>query len=354
MNSKKVRPRGLFDEYYVLDKLSKLKDPLEKLSKRINFEAFREELETIYDKKDRKSNAGARPYDYVMMLKILILQRLYNLSDEQMEYQLNDRLSFRRFLRLKLSDRIPDYNTIWNFREKLKAGNNEQKLFDCFYKELEQHGLIANEGKMVDASFHEVPRQRNSREENSKIKEGKVPQEWNNHPNKLPHKDTDARWTKKNGVNYYGYKNHIKADEKSKLIDAYTVTGASTHDSQTLDTLLDKKDKGQPLYADSAYTGEEQEVIIENSKMINLVHEKGYRNKPLTETQKQNNKSKSKIRARVEHIFGHIENSMKGSYMRCIGILRAKVIIGLTNLAYNISRAVQLGIQMQGARCVRT
>ncbi|MDI6795121.1 MAG: IS5 family transposase, partial [bacterium] len=201
---------------------------------------------------------------------------------------------------------------MWTFKEKLKHNDNEKKLFECFYTILESQGLIVDEGKMVDASFHEVPRQRNSREENTQIKEGQIPNDWKNNAHKLSHKDTDARWTKKNGVNYYGYKNHIKADTKSKLIESYTVTDASVHDSQTLEKLLDEKDKGQPLYADSAYTGENQEATIEEKKMINRVHEKGYRNTPLTETQKENNRGKSKIRARIEHIFGHIENSMDG------------------------------------------
>jgi len=332
----------------ILKKLSKLRDPLEKLNKRINFELFREELEKMCNKKQRKNNAGAKPYDYVMMLKILLLQRIYNLSDEQVEYQINDRLSFKRFLGMNLNDPVPDCNTVWNFRECLKEDDNEKKLFDCFYKELGKHGLIANKGKMVDASFHEVPRQRNSREENKIIKQGAIPAEWQEETkkHKLRHKDTDARWTKKNNETYYGYKNHVKADVGSKLIDNYTVTSASVHDSQALESLLTSKDSGQSLYADSAYTGEDQEASINKVEMLNKVHEKGYKNKPLTEAQKESNKNKSKFRARVEHIFGFVENSMKGTYMRCIGIARARVIIGLTNLAYNISRTVQLDVQI--------
>lgn len=352
MSSKKKSPSGLFDEYDVLDKLSKLQDPLEKLNSKIDFELFRLELSNIYEKTERKSNAGAKPYDYVMMFKILVLQRLYHLSDEQMEFHITDRLSFRRFLCLKLSDRVPDYNTIWLFRERLKENNNEQKLFDCFYKQLKHCGLIANEGKIVDASFHEVPRQRNSREENQQIKEGQIPEQWKDKPRKLIQKDTDARWTKKNKTNYYGYKNHIKADERSKLIDRYVVTDASVHDSQTLDQLLDDQDKGQCLHGDSAYCGEHQQTIIAQKEMINHIHEKGYRNHPLTEEQKQSNRKKSKIRARIEHIFGFIENTMQGSYMRCIGIRRTKVVIGLTNLVYNICRAVQLGMNMHRVRCI--
>ena len=354
MTNKKQSERGLFDELEQLEKLSKMRDPLEKLSRRIDFEAFRETLNEIYLKTDRKSLAGAKPFDYVLMFKIIILQRLYNLSDEQTEFQLTDRLTFRRFVGLELSHKVPDTNTIWTFKEKLKATANERKLFDCFYAELEKENLIVSKGKMVDASFHDVPRQRNSREANKTIKEGNIPEEWKaeTEKKKLRQKDTDARWTKKNNETFYGYKNHIKADVGSKLIDDYTVTAANVHDSQTLETLLTVKDAGQDLYADSAYVG--QEETVKKVKMENKIHEKGYKNKPLTDEQKEKNRGKSKFRARVEHIFGFVENSMNGAEMRCIGKTRARVVIGLTNLVYNICRAVQLKINMFAEKSVQT
>jgi len=198
---------------------------------------------------------------------------------------------------------------------------------------------------MVDASFVKALRQRNTREENKHIKKtGTAPQERKVKPHKLAQKDVDARWTKKNNTVFYGYKNHIKADTKTKLIEEYTVTDASVHDSQTIEQLLTEKDKDQPLYADSAYTGEEQEKIYENKGVINKVHEKGYRNKPLTEEQKASNKEKSSIRVRVEHVFGFVENSMNGSIVRTIGIARATAKIGMMNLTYNICRCTQLKI----------
>lgn len=345
-SSKKQSPRGFFDEQEALEKLSKLKDPLEKLNKHIDFEVFRATLETIYTKQKTKSNAGAKPFDFVLMFKILILQRLYHLSDEQMEYQLVDRLSFKRFTGLEFSHRVPDCNTIWNFKQGLAKDENEKKLFDLFYKVVEERNLIVNEGKMVDASFHEAPRQRNTKEENKEIKEGTTPQAWKEKTHKLSHKDVDARWTKKNNETYYGYKNHVKADTGSKMIDNYAVTSASVHDSKAIEKLLDNKDKGQTLHADSAYASAEIEGMVSKVDMTNKIHEKGYKNKPLTAEQKESNRIKSSKRARVEHIFGFIETNMKGTYIRTIGIARAKVNIGITNLTYNICRAVQLGINM--------
>lgn len=338
---KNKNARGFFDEQFRLDQLTNQNDPLVKLETQINWEQFRKILSEAFDKEGR--GIGGRPaFDYVMMFKILVLQRYYNLSDEQIQFQILDRLSFMRFLGLTISDRVPDEKTVWLFRENLIKSNLVDKLFAVFLKSLEKANLVGKEGRMVDASFVEVPRQRNSREENEKIKEGEVPGEWEDNPNKLAQKDIDARWTKKNNQTFYGYKDHVKVDEKSKLILGYKVTDASVHDSQALEDLLGKKDKGQPLYADSAYTGEAQEQVIKKAKMINQVHEKGYKNKPLTKKQMKSNRKKSKFRARIEHVFGFMEMSMKRMYIHSIGLVRAEGIIGLMNLTYNLLRSIQI------------
>lgn len=341
-NYKVTGKKGLFDEHETAEKLSSIGNPLERLDLAIDFEMFRSTLENGLLNTDKKSNAGAKPFDVVTMFKILILQRFYGLADKQIEYQIHDRLSFKKFLGLESGDKVPDEKTIWLFRETLTKKGIIEKIFEEFTLFLESKELIVNEGKMIDASFTVAPRQRNTKEENKMIKEGRGDELWNEKPKKKSHKDIDARWTKKNGETFYGYKNHAKVDAKSKLIDNYVVTDASVHDSQALDTLLTEKDKGQALYADSAYTGEEQEKTIKRHELINKVHEKGYRNKPLTEEQKQNNKSKSKIRARVEHVFGFMEQSMKGLQLKSIGLDRATGIIGLINLTYNIFRFEQI------------
>ncbi len=277
-----------------------------------------------------------------MMFKILILQRYYGLGDTQLEYQIIDRLSFKKFLGLESGDKVPDEKTVWAFREKLTNEGLVEKLFSQFNAHLKSQGLIMNEGKMIDASFTIAPRQRNTKEENKKIKEGVGNELWEDKPNKKKHKDIDARWTKKNGETFYGYKNHAKVDSKSKFIDKYKVTDASVHDSQALDDLLEEEDKGQDIYADSAYTGEDQEKTINKYEMNNKVHEKGYRNKPLTDEQKANNKEKSRTRARIEHVFGFMEQSMNGLVVKSVGITRATGIIGLINLTYNLFRYEQV------------
>jgi transposase, IS5 family len=338
---KNKNDRGFFDEQFRLEKISKLNDPLVLLKELIPWEIFRDTIEKVF-RKENKGIGGREPYDHVMMFKILIIQRYYNISDEQTEFQITDRLSFMRFLDLKLSDKVPDSRTIWLFREKLTNSGTIDELFSLFNEQLKSNGYIGKEGKIVDASFVEVPRQRNSRDENKQIKNGDVPDEWQENRHKLSQKDINARWTKKNNISFFGYKNHTKVDKKSKLIETYIVTDASEHDSQPLYFLLEDSDKGQDFHADSAYTGDEQEKIIKEASMNNNVIEKGYKNKALTESQKASNKEKSRVRARVEHVYGFIENSMHGSFIKSIGFFRAEGLIGLMNLTYNFFRYMQL------------
>jgi len=338
---KRQRDYGFWDQDIRMSKLSQLGDPLEKLKSGVDFEMFRSLLEEKLTA-EPKGVGGRPPYDYVLMFKIMILQRYYNLSDEQAEYQINDRMSFMRFLDLTIADDIPDSRTVWHFREQLTDLGLVEELFSLFLKELSKLGLIVNEGKIIDASFVEVPRQRNSREENKQIKDGEIPDRIKANPHVKSHKDLDARWTQKNEVNYFGYKNHVKEDAGSKIVVKYMVTDASVHDSNATEELLDEKDKGEDFYADSAYSGAPQEKIISDKEMNNKVCEKGVRNHPLTEAQRASNREKSRVRSRVEHIFGFMEMSMNGMYINCVGMKRASAIIGLMNLTYNMFRKIQL------------
>ncbi len=150
------------------------------------------------------------------------------------------------------------------------------------------------------------------------------------------------------GKNYFGYKNHIKADNKTKIITGYKATTANIHDSEVMDELLDKKeDGGQPLNADSAYRSEAIEQMCLKKNIESCIHEKGYRNKPLTKRQQQRNKKRSKIRARVEHIFGFMTNSMNEMYLRYRSFVKNAAGIGLMNLTYNLFRLVQLKVELK-------
>ena len=332
---------SLFDLENRYASLSKTGDPLERLNAIIDWEIFRPILERM-DKKERRSNAGRKPTCRILMFKMLILQRLNGLSDERLQYQVTDRLSFMRFLGVELAGNVPDARTVWAFREALKEHQLADALFERLNLALAELGIELKSGQIIDATFVPVPIQRNGRENNAIIKAGAVPIEWGQdteQPNKLAHKDTDARWTKKGGQNHYGYKNHINIDKDTKLITGHACTDASVHDSKVLQTVLrDEGVGGKQVWADSAYRSEEQEQSLHSSEHTSQINERAYRGKPLTETQEISNKAKSRVRARVEHVFGHMENSMGGIFVRTIGIARAKVNVTLMNLTYNLSR----------------
>ena len=210
----------------------------------------------------KKSGAGRKPIDAIVMFRMLVLQALNNLSDEQVEYQVRDRLSFSRFLGLGIEDGIPDATTLWLFREKLAKAGLIEKLFERFDQHLAAKGYMARGGQMVDASIVPVPKQRNSRDENDEVKAGRTPAGWKKKSAKLRQKDRDARWTKKHCRSFFGYKNHVNADAKHKLIRRYAVTDAAVHDSQELDGLLNKDNTCKDVFADSAYRSAEIEAKL--------------------------------------------------------------------------------------------
>jgi IS5 family transposase len=329
-------------EFDRLGRLSDMGDPLEKISGAVDFEQFRPILNKALNKQAR-GLGGRTPYDYVMMFKIVLLQQQYGIADDNTEYLINDRLSFQRFLGLSLTDKVPDAKTIWLFKENLKEKGVERKLFDMFRDKLESVGVITRKGSITDATFVDVPRQRNTRKENEAIKEGRIPEGWENgKAAELRQKDVDARWTKKNNETHYGYKDHVKADKDSKIIVEYSVTDASVHDSREIVGLTGEKDI--EMYADSAYVGEElhKEIKEKSEGIVLLIHEKGYRNSPLTDAQKESNREKSRVRVRVEHIFGYMTMSMGGIFIRSVGIARATFAIGMKNPAYNLRRFAYL------------
>jgi IS5 family transposase len=345
---------GLFDYENQLEKINAHQPPLNKLDKVIEWEMFRTPIEeALYV--EPKAPGGRPPFDRLMMFKILILQKYYNLSDEQTEFQIKDRLSFMQFLGLQIGDKVPDEKTIWLFKEQLKEKKIAKDLFNLFTGQLLSHGIVGKEGSIVDASFVDVPRQHNTREENADIKKGAIPLEFgkkdkNGKHSKLSQKDTDATWMTKGGERHFGYKDHVNVDEKTKLITKFSVSSASPHDSTELENLIDETDN--QLHADSAYRSEKIEKYLQDKECESFIHEKGYRANPLTSQQKESNTIKSKIRARVEHIFGFMTNSMNNAlHMRCIGKERIESAIGFLNLTYNLFRYEQL-IRLQKVKMI--
>ena len=340
---------GFFDLSRRYEGLDAAGDPLVAIAAAVPFALFRGKLQRALVKgglrkadRDRKSAAGRKPWDEVLIFKILVLQALYNLSDDQMEYQLRDRLSFMRFVGLGLEEAVPDAKTLWLYREALGKAKAVDKLFRLFDAYLKDQGYLAMGGQIIDATIVPAPRQRNSRDDNAQVKAGETPPEWEAHPAKNRQKDKDARWTKKHGQSHFGYKNHISIDRKYKLVRRYVISTASVHDSQRLEDVLDPDNTASGVWADSAYRSKESEKMLADRAMKSHIHRRGNRGKPLDPRQDAANKTRSKVRARVEHVFGTQPTSMGGKFVRTIGIVRATTKIGMQNLAYNRRRLVVL------------
>ena len=334
------------DERYV--RLSAAGDPLEKLSAVVPWEVFRKPLSKVL-KRSGGAKGGRPPYDAVMMFKILVLQALYSLSDDQAEFQVQDRLSFMRFLGLGLGYTVPDAKTIWLFREHLVQAGAVDNLFARFDKHLAKAGYLAMGGQIVDATIVAAPKQRNTNAEKADIKAGKVPDEWKDKPAKLRQKDRDARWTVKFSkakmaedgkaqqrdiaVPAFGYKNHAAIDRRHGLIRGWTVTGASAYDGAQLRNVLDRKNTGSTVWADTAYRSKANETWLDRngSPMSDAAK--------LTEAMSRANGRRSRIRACIEHVFAQ-QKARMGLIVRTIGIARARTKIGIVNLAYNLTRYV--------------
>lgn len=330
---------GLFDAQSRLAQVQDMGDPLSALSAVMDWTIFLPVLERIPSVAP-KAPGGRPAYEPLMMFKILVIQSLYGLSDEQTQFQILDRRSFHHFLGLSEADAVPDQNTIREFREKLTKAELFAPLFAAFNTRLTDQGFITRKGQIVDASFVEVPRQRNSRAENEAIKGGALPAGWEKDAKRLAHKDLDARWTQKNEVNFYGYKDHVVADLESKLIMRAEVTSASQHDSQALDSLTCPGDP--ETGADSAYTGQNCQAILEGKGIAAHLCEKGTRGHELTPGQKRSHRAKSRKRVRVEHLFAFLTGSMRARFQRCIGYARNRSCILLANLVYNRARTEQI------------
>mgnify|MGYP003677344328 CR=1 FL=1 len=340
------------DERYA--RLSEAGDPLEKLNAVVPWDVFRKPLAKALKRSDG-ARGGRPPFDPVLMFKILMLQALYDLSDDQAEFVINDRLSFMRFLGLGLGDRVPDAKTIWLFREHLTQARAVEKLFARFDKHLAKAGYLAMGGQIVDATIIAAPKQRNSDGEKADIKAGKVPDGWQDKPAKLRQKDRDARWTVKFSkakpvedgkaklrdiaVPAFGYKNHAAIDQRHGFIRGWRVTNAAAYDGAQLRSVLDRENTGSTVWADTAYRSKKNEAWLDKHGYVSDIHHKKPKGRTMSEATARANGRRSKIRAFVEHVFARQKAQMK-LFIRTIGIARATTKIGMANLVYNLSRYV--------------
>jgi transposase, IS5 family len=349
---------GFFDVDERLKRLSDLGDQLLAFAAAVDFEMFRAELTRALTYSDG-SKGGRPPFDPVLMFKVLIVQATNNLSDERAEFLINDRLSFMRFLGLGLADRVPDARTIWLFREKLTHAGAIKPLFDRFNAALREAGYIATGGQIIDATLIAAPKQRNTEEEKTAIKEGRIPEDWKAKPAKLRQKDRDARWTVKFSkakeradgskpavdiaIPTFGYQNHVSIDRQYGLIRRWDATDAAAYEGARLrEGLLDKTNTASLVWADTAYRSKVNEEFLAKNGFVSRIHRKKPPRRPTPETMRRANALKSEVRSRVEHVFAMQKDKM-GLFIRTIGIARATMKIGMANIVYNVKRLVFLG-----------
>ena len=341
IRSSEMERRNLFEEDRQLEALAEF-NTLSRMKDVVDWGRFQPILEEVFGP-PRRGGRGRPSWDQLIMLRALLLGVMYSLSDRQLQYMLLDRTSFKQFVGLQSKDQVPDQKTLWKYRDQLAQAGAIDALFEVFKEQLREHGYQCQTGTVVDATMVPVPRQRNSRDENGEIKNGRIPSEWEEDPNKLRQKDTDARWTKKRGHTFFGYKNHIAMDRETKLIEQWETTAASVHDSRMLVPLLAAWPSGDPqLWADSAYRSKAMVQLLRARGFKPRINFKAKRGQKLNARQVVLNQAYSRHRCRVEHVFGSMRNDMPEHVMRCIGEVRARSWIGMRNLCYNIKRLCYL------------
>ena len=346
--------RGFFDVDERYRALSAVGDPLERLAAVVDFEVFRADLDAALTRSDR-AKGGRPPYDAVLMFKVLVLQVLYGLSDDQAEFQVLDRRSFGRFLGLDDGDRVPDAKTIWLFRERLTRAGAVERLFDRFDRVLDDRGYLAMGGQIVDATVVEARRPRFSAAEKATIKGGGTPAHWSKA--KRAQMDRDGRWTLKRGrkkplpdgaartteivVPAFGYKNHIGIDRRFGLICTFAVTHAAAHDGGQLAGLLDPDNLASGVWADTAYRSAANIALLDRRGLVPQFQRAKPRGRPMPAHIARGNASRGRVRARVEHVFA-LQKRRLGLTIRSVGLARARTGIALANLAYNLRRLAWL------------
>ena len=337
-----MKPRNaiktdLFSADHRRKKIDHLGDPLAEIGKYIDFAALAAQLDQVAPRP--VSSQGGRPaFPTETMVRILVLKRLYNLSDEQMEYQLLDRMSYPRFCGLSDATNIPDRTTIWTFENRI-GQTGAQALFDGVSGQLLRCGYIARGGQIIDATLIPAPKQRFTRADQAQLKQDAMPADWT--PAKRRQKDLDASWTKKHGRSHHGYKLSINVDKRYKIIRQFETDTASTHDSQHFDAVLDRANTNRDVFADKGYPSAQREAALKAAGYRNKIQRKGARNHPLSACQARRNQRIAKTRARVEHVFAAI-TQMGGKLIRTLGQARANFAMTMMATGYNLKRLVYL------------
>lgn len=295
---------AILQEY---ERIKRLGDKLVEIGGRIDWEGFRPKLEAMYK---NNTDRGGRPnLDVIVMFKSLFIQQLYSLSDEQLERELADRISFRVFL--GTTETVPDSTTIWKFRERLAKTGADKDAWAEMQKQLEAMKLKVQKGIMQDATFitsdpghakADTPRGDEAKTRRSK----------------------DGAWAKKGTKSFFGYKLHDAMDEKFGLVRRIEVTAANVHDSQ-----VDLAEEGEVRYTDKGYFGAK-------TKGYDAAMKKATRGHPLSYKDEMRNKRISSKRSPVERFYAFIKCVCKGGHVAVTTIPRVRAKMILAGIVFNV------------------
>ena len=273
------------------------------------------------------------------MVRTLLLQQPHNLGDEQLEFQLLGRLSFRRFAGLRHSSQIPGRTTFWTFRERPMAAGASETIFEAANREPDKHGYLARGGQIIDASIVPAPKQHLHKDGKALIKGRAAPIDWS--PAQRRQKDLDATWAKKQGKPYFGDKLSANADKRYKLVRKVKASAASEHDTLHMDEVLDSLNTSCDLYGDKGDVDGAREARLKAAGLRVHTQRKAAKGKLLSDCQKRRNTRIAKTRARVGHVFASLEQ-MGGKGLRCIGLDRATPQLNFKAATYNLRRLCSL------------
>jgi len=315
------------------DQISFAPNGFERFTKTTKRAKFLDEMDRIMPWQDlcaviapfySKGESGRPPIELERMLRIHFLQQWFNLSDPAMEEALYESVSMRAFASVDLGNApAPDETTICRFRHLLEKHHLGKKLFEAVNEYLRENGVKVAGGTIVDATIISAP---------SSTK------------NKTKTRDPEMHQTKKGNQWHFGMKAHIGVDSRSRLIHTLVTTAANVHDSKVLPDLLHGNETR--VWGDSAYAGQREAIRAKAPKARAFINKRAYRNRPLTESDKETNRRKSSVRSHVEHRFGIIKGLWGFQKVRYRGLAkntnRLNVLCALANLFTQKTRLLRL------------
>jgi IS5 family transposase len=305
-------------------KQSRAVTTLAKIDSVVNWQALVNIVQVI--DKSNTDKGGRKPLPFAWKVKMLFLQYAFNLSDEELEDQLIDRLSFQKFVGINFDQEIPDFTTLWYFKEALLRHKLMDRIFSSINHQLELHGLLLKKGTIADATILESDNKPLSKQRREELQSKPSVQI-----------DTDAQSTEKNGKKYFGYKGHIGVDVESKLIRKRKFTPANVHDSQALEAVLSGDEKS--IWGDKAYPVDKQKRIARTLGIFYGILDKKKRGRELSGKQQKRNKQKSSVRAAVEHPFAFMRKKLKMGLATAKNKARNALRFDMNCMVYNVLRA---------------